>query len=103
MMKVYLLVKEGPRRSCRVPFEGADYALASGACPACAHEEPGPALKGFKVGGSGRYASADDRAWESQAYCLKCRAHVGVLRVETGTLFGVREDEAVLSGRVRVY
>jgi hypothetical protein len=46
---------------------------------------------------------ADDRAWEADGYCTACKAHVGTIRVEPDTLFGVREDEAVLMGRCRVY
>lgn len=103
VMKVFLLTKEGPRRKCRVPYAGATFALAEGKCPACAWEEPGPALKGFKVAGGDAHASDDDRAWECTAVCLACKAAVGTLRAEPSTLFGVTEDAAVLSGRVRVY
>jgi hypothetical protein len=125
-MKVYLVVKEGPRRDVHVPFAGADHALADGGCPACgvgcckycgawdcdarggAHRcNPADASDGypprFKVAGTGRRPSADDRAWECDAHCLACKAHVGTLRAEMSTLFGVREDEAVLNGRPRVY
>lgn len=95
-----LLKHDSTTRACKLPFQDADHALASGACPYCAREEDGG---GFKVAGSGRRPSADDRAWEADAGCLACKAHLGTLRVETNTLFGVREDEAVLRGRCRVY
>lgn len=96
-MKTWLLMKwGGPKRKVCVPFDGADHAVADGACPCCGTED-------FKVAGSGRRASADDRAWEADAGCLACKAHVGTLRVEPNTLFGVSEDERVLRGRVRVY
>jgi hypothetical protein len=75
--------------------------MCEGACPYCGVEEVEP--KGFKVAGSNRRIAKDDRAYEADAGCLACKAHLGTLRVETGTLFGIREDEAVLNGRVRVY
>lgn len=126
-MKVFLIMKHAPeRRKCSVPFEGADHALAEGRCPYCrvgscglcgawdcdarggAHRcNPADPSDGypphFKVAGSGRRPSDDDRAWEADAGCVACKAHLGILRVETNTLFGVREDERVLRGRCRVY
>ena len=103
-MKIYLLMKDGSRRrKCRLPYEDAAFALAEGSCPYCGVEEQGPALRGFKIAGSNRRASADDRAWEADAGCLACKTHLGTLRVETNTLFGVTEDERVLRGRVGVY
>lgn len=125
-MKIFLLMKHAPeRRRCKLPFEGADHAIADGCCPYCSAREDCPGCSangnsgttpdwkqckkclgkggGFKIAGSGRRPSDDDRAWEADAGCLACKAHVGTLRVESNTLFGVREDERVLRGRVRVY
>jgi hypothetical protein len=102
-MKVFLLLPGGGKRSCRVPFTGADHALAKGACPNCGAEEPGPASKVFKIAGCRLRPSDDDRAWECDAACLACKSGVGTVRAEMDTLFGVREDEAVLNGRARVY
>lgn len=96
MKSIKLLSKFGPNRKCKLPYPEADHCVADGTCPCCAAEP-------FKLGGSNMRASKDDRAWESDAGCLACRAHVGTLRVEMNTLFGVREDAAVLSGRVRIY
>lgn len=94
-MKITLLSPSGTR-PCKAPYEGADHVAAEGACPQC---KANP----FKVAGNGMRPSADDRAWEADATCWACRKHVGTLRVDTGTLFGVREDRAVLEGRCRVY
>lgn len=96
MMVKLLLSGDDSTRACSVPFNGADHALADGACPFCG-------IGSFKVAGSCLRPSADDRAWEAEAVCLACKARLGTLRVETNTLFGVREDEAVLAGRCRVY
>jgi hypothetical protein len=95
-VRVWLLIEGTERRRCSLPAADADHAVASGACPNCGAE-------GFKVQGTGMRPSVDDRAWEADAVAACCSAHVGALRVETNTLFGVREDEAVLRGRCRVY
>lgn len=57
----------------------------------------------LRIGGSGKRPSSDDRAWEADGYSLCCLVPVGLIRVEVDTIFGVREDEAVLNGRCRVY
>lgn len=99
-MKMFLIAA-GSRMSTtkqplRLPHEAADHAICYAPCPKCS-------LQPFGVAGSGRRASADDRAWEADGYCTACKAHVGTIRVEPDTLFGVREDESVLHGRCRVY
>lgn len=96
-MRKIRLLRDGKRLKCtEPPFEGADHVVCEGACPECS-------ITPFKIAGSNMHPSADDQAWEASAGCLACKAHVGTLRVETGTLFGVREDRAVLAGRCRVY
>jgi len=90
------LLIPGDARVCKVPFAHADHAIAEGACPTCKAEP-------FKVGGSGMRPSACDRYWEADGGCIGCKTFLGILRVDTGTLFGVREDRAVLEGRCRVY
>lgn len=107
-MKIYLKVKEGPRRECKQPYENARHVLAAGRCPKCDDYLCDPAagiafVEHFKVAGGTPNASSDDRAWECTAVCLACNAVVGTLRVEPGTLFGVSEDERVLNGKWRVY
>jgi hypothetical protein len=92
-MKVYLKV-DGARRALDVR---AEYAILSGPCPKCG------ALP-CNVQGTGRRISSDDRAYEATGVCLACKQAIGTIRAETGTLFGVEEDERVLaSGRWRVY
>lgn len=71
-------------------------ATASGACPQC-RAEP------FYVAGSGLRV-VDDRRYEADGVCLACMAHVGTIVATPSTLFGIAEDEAVLThGRARVY
>jgi hypothetical protein len=82
---------------CEDPFSGADHAVVVDTlCPGCGASP-------FKVAGTGRRIAPDDRAYEADAVALCCNRHVGVLRVETNTLFGLREDEAVLRSGVRIY
>lgn len=101
-MKILLLTHDdSPNRSCKEPFPGAKYALAEGRCPKC--DITGLIEKSFAVAGHGKRPSADDRAWEADASCLACNQHVGVLRIETNTLFGVREDERVSRLGIRIY
>lgn len=102
--KIWLLPKEGgARKRCEKPsehgvvLEDADHVAVVGAeCPYCL-------VTPFKIAGSNRRPSKDDQAWEADAGCLACRAHVGTLRLEVNTLFGVREDEAVGRLGIRIY
>lgn len=95
-MKVFL-VRDGARHVCAIPFPGCDHVVVT--------DQPCPHCKGtpFKIGGAAMRPSADDKAYEADAACLNCMSAVGTLRAEMSTLFGVREDEAVLHGRPRVY
>lgn len=94
--KIWLVLDEGPRRPCAPPFPDADHAVVDGKCPLCGCDD-------FKIAGTGRRFSSDDRAYEADAMSLCCDKPIGIIRYETNTLFGVREDEAVLKGRCRVY
>jgi len=67
-----------------------------GPCPECGQE-------GYRVAGKNKRIAEDDRAYESDAYCTSCERPVGTLRLEVSTIFGLREDNAVLRGRCRVY
>ena len=95
-MKIFVLIPNEPRRAAKLPHDEADHAVVDGACPKCKASPCG-------VAGSGKHPSADDRAYEAEGYCTSCKAHVGLIRAEMDTIFGVREDRAVLEGRCRVY
>jgi hypothetical protein len=96
-MKVFLLPNGGGKRLvCRVPYPEANHAVVQGAKCVCGAEP-------FKVQGAHKRIASDDRAYEADAVCPACGAHVGILRAEVETLFGLREDRAVLEGRFRVY
>ena len=94
--RIYLLLPDGARRAVSLPTPDATHGVVLETCPLCSSSL-------FRVSGTGRRPSKDDRAWEADAISMCCEKHVGVLRYETNTLFGVREDEAVLKGRCRVY
>lgn len=94
-MKLALLTS-GTALYLRLPHEGADHAIATGDCPKCGSTN-------FGVQGKNQRISDDDQAYEADGYCCACKAHVGTIRAELNTLFGLREDEVVLHGRPRVY
>ena len=94
--KLFFIPVSGGRVRLEVPRPSLESVAPGGACPKCG--DPG-----YQVTGTGKRPSEDDRAYEADAHCLKCQAYVGTLRVEVNTLFGVREDNAVLNGRCRVY
>jgi predicted RNA-binding Zn-ribbon protein involved in translation (DUF1610 family) len=81
-----------------IPLEpGEVSARAPGfACPHCGGE--------LVVQGRNTRDSQDDRALEADAYTACCgQVRVGTIRAEVDTIFGLREDRAVLQGRCRVY
>lgn len=112
MSTLYLLPAVGPRRRAHERGPGADHAVADGRCPGCGFQalydiaQANGASRdecGFKVQGTGRRPSEDDRAYEADAVAACCGQRVGLLRLEVSTLFGVREDEAVARLGVRIY
>jgi hypothetical protein len=90
------LVRDGKKTRGSEPFEGADHAVIDGACPRCGAAP-------FKVQGTGRRIAQDDQAYEADGVSVCCSDHVGVLRLEVSTLFGLREDEAVFRSGVKIY
>ena len=95
-MKIFLLVSTGPRRKCKLPHPEADHAIVEGKCPECGSEN-------FGAQGKNMRPSEDDQAYEADGYSTCCKKSVGTIRTEMNTLFGVREDNAVLNSRFRVY
>jgi hypothetical protein len=103
--KLFLIVtpwlERRPRLKAKEPFPGADHAVVEGVCPGCGHQEPEGG--GFKAAGTGRRISSDDRAYEADAVALCCEKHVGTLRLEPNTFFGIREDEAITRLGIKIY
>jgi hypothetical protein len=97
---LYFTPRDGERERTRLTLpERDDGSVSLGVdvcCPSCG-------VRGVKVSGRNKRISQDDIAYESDAYCTSCREFVGELRLEVSTLFGLREDHAVLYGRCRVY
>ncbi len=103
--KIFLLVDD-KRYECTEPpaARGLFVEVTGQQCPHAGEHAPDPGCTyAFWIRGYNRRFSADDQAYEADAACASCGKHVGILRVEVSTLFGVREDEAVLHGRCRVY
>lgn len=92
-MSLFLVTKAG-RTRLPMPPRGAKDVATDATC-ACG--------KPLRVRGAARHPGEDDRAWEAEAHAVCCGRVVGVLRLESETIFGVLEDDAVLNGRPRVY
>lgn len=82
-----MLLHDGRRVDARIEVNCASIDTA---CPACG-------VNPLRARGRRMHIASDDRAYESNASCVDCDADVG-------TLFGLREDESVLThGLARVY
>jgi len=98
MAKLFIITPDSRPRSLPVPADGAAAAEDPHPCPACG-EAP------CMVAGRGHRISMDDRAHEADGHCSACGALVGILRLEVETIFGLREDDALMGAgrRCRVY
>lgn len=86
----------GPRVSATLPHHDADHVTVPGACPNCGATP-------FAVAGvKGSMVTGHD-TMISDAGCTACKRVTGRLVVTVSTIFGIREDQAVLQGRCRVY
>jgi hypothetical protein len=68
---------------------------------ACEHCKESPltiAGRGMEIEGDGW-----SDTYVAQACCKSCMGSVGKIRAKMGTIFGLREDAAVLHSRCRVY
>jgi len=77
-----------------LPFPEADHAVVAGwECPTCG---------GDKVAGRARRIENHD-TYAAEAGCVACRKIIGTIRVKVSTLFGIEEDERVMSMGVKIY
>jgi len=94
--KLFFVPTEGAKIGVKLPEDQRSPSVSIGVdCPMC--------KKPLQASGTNKRIAPDNRAYESDAICVDCNNMVGTLRLETNTLFGLREDEAVLKGRCRVY
>ena len=91
-MRITLTMNGGTYR-CRRPHREAAFVVSTHRCACGANTVAGI---------TGAVIETRD-TYRSDAVCTRCRASLGVLRVKVSTLFGLEEDERVLSGRCRVY
>lgn len=104
-MKITLTIDDVVYQA-RLPYEEAAFVLVDDIekCPFCEHkngEVLGVKMK-FKVHGRHKRIESHD-TYASDAHALCCGKQVGTLRVKMNTVFGVEEDERVLSGPWKVY
>lgn len=67
-----------------------DHAVADCDCHECGHTP-------LRVRGESPRISSDDQAYESDGRCFDCGSAIGLVRAEMETMFGLREDEAVVA------
>lgn len=96
MIKRLLLRRDGGDTVLPKSAISAESVTVPGECPYCAS-------KTWRVAGQNKRISHDDIAYEADAIALCCGGAVGVLRAETNTLFGLREDEALSRFGIRIY
>ena len=79
----------------KLPHQGATSVEVPGeVCPHCKAD--------LVVAGAKRRIGGHD-FYSAEAGCVACDTYVGELRLKVSTIFGLEEDERVLSGRCRVY
>jgi len=92
-VKVWLDTASGRRKIVEVTHTSA---IAVGECPSCGASP-------LRVCGRARTIEGHD-VYAARAMCGACDDEIGTIRARVSTLFGLREDEAVLvHGRARVY
>jgi hypothetical protein len=91
-LKIYL-IHEGKEYPLFPKEDGTKAGLSNSIC----------GCKCFYVVGSNPRYSTDGRNYEATGHCAQCEKVLGVIVAEPETIFGAREDDAVLQGRCRVY
>lgn len=91
----FFLVRDGKKTPFKANPEDTSVSFPE-ACPHCG-------VIPMRVTGIGQRIAEDDHAYEADGVCVKCQQHIGTIRGEVNTLFGVREDEAVFSMGVKIY
>lgn len=97
-MKITLIIgddttKEGQakRITAALPYKNCDHVIIDEPCPSCEHAAP------TKLRGRGYYHSHDTHHATAVALC--CGVAVGKLEVKVSTIFGIAEDQEMLSGK----
>jgi len=89
------LIMEGDRTRLKMPKDGATAILVpKQSCPHCKKE--------LTVTGGGKHIKNQD-TYAAPAICVACNMYVGELELQVSTLFGLEEDERVLSMGVKIY
>ena len=98
-MKLHLQLHDESEAVPTLPFEGCTYLVVPDRHCQCAPKEE-LQIAGYK--GKERIEDGGRRV-VSEVGCRNCGGSVGILTVETGSLFGPEEDQRTLKGRCRVY
>ena len=92
--KTWLETRDGKTLALTLPFPGAVTATCEEACPCGSSAVVGDVRE--------RSTAYPDR-YIAKGFCGGCRARRGMIYAKVDTLFGLEEDERVLSGPWRVY
>jgi hypothetical protein len=96
-MRVTFTGNDDKKHRAIVPYEDAGHVLVPGMlCPTCRIEP-------LRVKGTGKYVESSN-TYAAHAVCAEnCGAHLGTLRVQVNTLFGIEEDERVFASGIKIY
>ena len=86
---------DGTPHPARIASPSATFATVETACPHCEHDPLRASGHGVCVDGHAAYTA--------DAFCFDCGKRVGTLRVQVSTIFGIEEEERVMSGPWKVY
>lgn len=102
-MKITLVTADDVRHDAQLPYDGADHVTIDMACPHGCERRSVMGIKLLlKVRGLGIERTTHDTHY-ARAVALCCDQRIGVIATTMSTVFGIREDESVLSGPWKVY
>lgn len=103
-MKITIVLDNGTRRVAKLPYENAPFVVMRCECPnGCAETKAdnriGSEIEAHtKISGTGIKHHNHDTFF-ADAIALCCKKKIGTIETKVETLFGIEEDELVLSGR----
>lgn len=94
---------DGQREHPLRVVDGAAVAHADIACPHCGSQPLAVAAPAQRIHDRHEHPEDPRDYYAGDGYCAACKQGVGEVRAIVKSIFGLREDHAVLEGRPRVY
>lgn len=102
-MKITIVLSDGSRKPAHLPYDGATHVVCSIDCPhGCAPVVVAGIKNLLKISGTGINRTSHD-CYFADAVALCCKKRIGTIETKVETIFGIEEDERVMSGPWRVY